>query len=211
MTSSSPRGRMYKPQTVSTMTEKNSASRGINMLAFVSCAFVLTGKWFGNNGEFLGIRVFITDVKGTFFGMSESEEASKRRWNSYQSAIWLSRENQKRTQLNGKSWNTAKCQKPGENLGVRRSVKVVRTRYPGDHEDYRLSEPSFQEYRGSLCAIDTRIGRSQYQKIKGARSGKTVFIWPSFREYRGSLCATDTTEIPDQEMWNLEIWRLKQR
>ena len=178
MTSSSPRGRMYKPQTVSTMTEKNSASRGINMLAFVSCAFVLTGKWFGNNGEFFGIRVFITDVKGTFFGMSESEEASKRRWNSYQSAIWLSRENQKRTQLNGKSWNTAKCQKPGENLGVRRSVKVVRARYPGDHEfdneDYRLSEPSFQEYRGSLCA-------------------------------------TDTTEIPEQEMWNLEIWRLKQR
>jgi ascorbate-specific PTS system EIIC-type component UlaA len=26
-----------------------------------------------------GIRVFITNVKGTFFGMSESEEASKRR------------------------------------------------------------------------------------------------------------------------------------
>ena len=32
-------------------------------------------------------RVFITNVKGTFFGMSESEEASKRRCNSYQSAI----------------------------------------------------------------------------------------------------------------------------
>jgi hypothetical protein len=26
-----------------------------------------------------GKRVFITNVKGTFFGMSESEEASKRR------------------------------------------------------------------------------------------------------------------------------------
>jgi len=32
---------------------------------------------------FRGMRVFITNVKGTFLGMSESEEASKRRWNSY--------------------------------------------------------------------------------------------------------------------------------
>jgi hypothetical protein len=29
--------------------------------------------------EIGGKRVFITNVKGTFFGMSESEEASKRR------------------------------------------------------------------------------------------------------------------------------------
>ena len=29
--------------------------------------------------RFRGTRVFITNVKGTFFGMSESEEASKRR------------------------------------------------------------------------------------------------------------------------------------
>jgi hypothetical protein len=29
--------------------------------------------------ERLGMRVFITNVKGTFLGMSESEEASKRR------------------------------------------------------------------------------------------------------------------------------------
>jgi hypothetical protein len=35
-------------------------------------------------------RVFITQVKGTFFGMSESVEASKRRWNSCRSAILLS-------------------------------------------------------------------------------------------------------------------------
>ena len=27
----------------------------------------------------MGVRVFITNVKGTFLGMSESEEASKRR------------------------------------------------------------------------------------------------------------------------------------
>ena len=33
------------------------------------------------------MRVFITNVKGTFLGMSESEEASKRHQNSYQSAI----------------------------------------------------------------------------------------------------------------------------
>ena len=30
-------------------------------------------------GALLGVRVFITNVKGTFLGMSESEEASKRR------------------------------------------------------------------------------------------------------------------------------------
>jgi hypothetical protein len=29
--------------------------------------------------EYLSKRVFITNVKGTFLGMSESEEASKRR------------------------------------------------------------------------------------------------------------------------------------
>jgi hypothetical protein len=40
--------------------------------AFVSeCVCV----WGGVRGK----RVFITNVKGTFFGMSESEEASKRR------------------------------------------------------------------------------------------------------------------------------------
>ena len=36
-----------------------------------------------------GKRVFITNVKGTFLGMSESEETSKRRRNSYRSAIRL--------------------------------------------------------------------------------------------------------------------------
>ena len=36
-----------------------------------------------------GYWLFITYVKGTFFRMSESEEASKRRWNSYRSAIRL--------------------------------------------------------------------------------------------------------------------------
>ncbi len=32
-----------------------------------------------NDGSSQGVRVFITNVKGTFLGMSESEEASKRR------------------------------------------------------------------------------------------------------------------------------------
>jgi hypothetical protein len=34
---------------------------------------------FWTEDALISIRVFITNVKGTFFGMSESEEASKRR------------------------------------------------------------------------------------------------------------------------------------
>ena len=43
-------------------------------------------------------RVFITNVKGTFFGMSEYEEASKRRGNSYRRAIRLTRTNLKKNE-----------------------------------------------------------------------------------------------------------------
>ncbi len=32
-------------------------------------------------------------------------------------------------------------QKPGENLGVSKSAKVVEARHAGDHEDYRTGRP----------------------------------------------------------------------
>ena len=46
---------------------------GTSPAGYNACAWTLAAR------ESVGKRVFITDVKGTFLGMSESEEASKRR------------------------------------------------------------------------------------------------------------------------------------
>ena len=76
-----------------------------------------------------GKRVFITNVKGTFFGMSESEEASKRRWNSYRSAIRLRRENLKKNPFKRDAQKHRYVQKIPEKTASEGSVRVLRTRY----------------------------------------------------------------------------------